>query len=209
MRCAAVVVAAGSGTRFGGEKQFEFLGPETVAERSVRLCRSVAEYVVLVVPAQYAGSGEGADATVTGGSTRAESVRHGLQLLEQFEIIIVHDAARPLATPALFQRVVNALDAGARAVVPGVKLTDTIKRVNRDTGEVSETIDRETLVAVQTPQGFWRETLVRAHESHSEATDDAGLVEALGEKVLVIEGEVENVKITQKSDLIAMNREDY
>ena len=72
-----------------------------------------------------------------------------------------------------------------------------------------ETIDRETLVAVQTPQGFWRETLVRAHESHSEATDDAGLVEALGEKVLVIEGEVENVKITQQSDLIAMNREDY
>ncbi len=208
MRCAAVVVAAGSGTRFGGEKQFALVGSETVAERSVRLCRTVAEYVVCVVPDGYEGSGEGADRTVTGGPTRTESVRKGLELLDEFEIVVIHDAARPMATPELFQRVVSAVAAGAPAVIPGVKVTDTIKRVDTSTHKVLETLDRDSLVAVQTPQAFLRETLIRAHESRLDATDDAGLVEAIGEPVLVVDGETSNIKITHPSDLIAMNREE-
>jgi len=208
MRCAAVVVAAGSGTRFGGEKQFAFVGPETVAERSVRLCRWVAEYVVCVVPEDYRGIGEGADVIVAGGATRAESVRKGLELLDEYDVVLVHDAARPMATPELFKRVVDALEAGAKAVIPGIKVTDTIKRVDSETSEVIETLDRESLIAVQTPQGFLCETLVRAHESQSDATDDAGLVEAIGEKVIFVEGEVGNIKITHQSDLATLNRKE-
>jgi 2-C-methyl-D-erythritol 4-phosphate cytidylyltransferase len=209
MRCAAVVVAAGSGTRFGGEKQFALIGSETVAERSVRLCRSVAEYVVLVTPDGYQGTGEGSDAFVAGGVTRAQSVRNGLELLEDFDIIIVHDAARPMATPALFERVVSKIAEGAKAVVPGVAVTDTIKRINPTTHLVMETLDRETLVTVQTPQAFLREIVVRAHETHLDATDDAGLVEGIGEPVVVVEGEVGNIKITHPEDLVAISREDY
>jgi 2-C-methyl-D-erythritol 4-phosphate cytidylyltransferase len=112
-----------------------------------------------------------------------------------------------MATPDLFTRVVSAVESGAPAVIPGIPVTDTIKRVDASTDEVLETLDRDSLVAVQTPQAFLREILVRAHESQLDATDDAGLVEAIGEKVLVVDGEVTNIKITHPSDLMAMNRE--
>lgn len=200
-----MVVAAGSGTRFGGAKQFAMVGSETVAERSVRLSRNVAEYVVLVVPSDYTGNGEGADDVVAGGATRAESVRAGLERTSEFDFVLVHDAARPMASVALFTSVVSALEGGASAVVPGVPVTDTIKRIDLNSREVIETIDRDTLVAIQTPQGFKREVLMRAHEAQGDATDDAGLVEALGEKVVVVAGEITNVKITHPSDLEAMN----
>ncbi len=203
MSVAAVVVAAGQGTRFGGLKQFALFEGETIAARSVRAARSVADFLVLVVPEGYGGGGEGADLVVAGGATRAASVRHGLERCLDAEIVVVHDAARPLASPALFHAVVDAVASGADAAIPGLALSDTVKRVSVEGEEtlVSSTLEREELVAVQTPQAFRRELLVRAHASGADASDDAALVEALGARVVVVPGESHNVKITQPQDL--------
>jgi 2-C-methyl-D-erythritol 4-phosphate cytidylyltransferase len=203
MSVAAVVVAAGRGTRFGGAKQFALLDGETVASRSVAQARLVADLVVVVVPEGYEGDGEGADVIVTGGASRAASVRCGLAHCGDAAIVIVHDAARPLASAELFRAVVTAIEEGADAAIPGLTLTDTVKRVTSkgDVTVVAETLAREELVAVQTPQAFRREVLERAHAEGGDATDDAGLVEALGALVVVIPGETTNVKITHLGDL--------
>jgi 2-C-methyl-D-erythritol 4-phosphate cytidylyltransferase len=199
MNVAAIVVAGGRGERFGGLKQFEELNGRSLAALSVERCRSVAQRVVLVVPQGYEGAGEGADIVVVGGSSRSQSVRNGLAECHDATFVLIHDAVRPSATRDLFRRVVDALEAGAAAVIPGIPVVDTIKRV-RDS-VVIDTPDRSELIAVQTPQGFVRELLVRAHESGLDATDDAGLVEALGESVVVVPGESSNLKVTEPSDL--------
>ncbi len=209
MRVAAVVVAAGRGERFGEPKQFLSLEGRSVCEHSVAAARSVADVVVVVVPESYSGTGEGADLVVTGGSTRAESVRAGLAVLDDADIVIVHDAARPVASPDLFARVIDALGEGVDGVIPGLAVSDTLKRVERDVDgvlRVSHTVDRENLVAVQTPQAFRGEVLRRAHEGNPDATDDAALLEALGAHVLVVEGETSNVKITHPRDWDVVRR---
>jgi 2-C-methyl-D-erythritol 4-phosphate cytidylyltransferase/2-C-methyl-D-erythritol 2,4-cyclodiphosphate synthase len=203
MSVAAVVVAGGRGTRFGAAKQFADLNGESVSARSVRHARSVASTVVLVVPEGYDGDGEGADVVVTGGTSRASSVRAGLANCADADIVVVHDAARPLASTALFGAVVNAVLDGADAAVPGLVITDTVKKVVSHDGSsvIRDTVSRDDLVTVQTPQAFRRELLVRAHASEPEATDDAALVEALGARVVVIPGEPGNLKITEPGDL--------
>jgi 2-C-methyl-D-erythritol 4-phosphate cytidylyltransferase len=200
---AAVVVAAGQGVRFGGQKQFLALGTETVAGASVRVARSVAHTVVLVVPSDYTGDGEGADFVVVGGNTRASSVRAGLKACGDAEIVIVHDAARPLASTDLFRSVVIAVRDGADAAIPGLSVSDTVKRVRRDDDVliVTETIPRDEVVLVQTPQAFRTSALRDAHKNGGDATDDAALVEANGGRVVVVPGEKRNVKITEPSDI--------
>ena len=203
MTVAAVVVAAGQGVRFGSLKQFAFLENETVSALSIRHARSVAQLVVLVVPAGYAGDGEGADVVVTGGPTRAASVRAGLVHCAHAEVIVVHDAARPLASPELFAAVVAAVRDGADGAIPGLVITDTVKRVGADGASlvVVGTESRDDLVTVQTPQAFRREVLTRAHANATDATDDAALVEAIGARVVVVPGERDNIKITAIGDL--------
>jgi 2-C-methyl-D-erythritol 4-phosphate cytidylyltransferase/2-C-methyl-D-erythritol 2,4-cyclodiphosphate synthase len=203
MSVAAVVVAGGQGIRFGSAKQFAHLDHESVAARSVRHARSVASLVVLVAPEGYDGNGEGADIVVTGGSTRAASVRAGLAQCGEVDIVVIHDAARPLATAELFATVVQAVLNGADAAVPGLAITDTVKGVEADgeTSVIRTTVSRDGLVTVQTPQAFRRDLLVQAHATSPEATDDAALVEALGARVVVIPGEPGNIKITLAGDL--------
>ncbi len=206
MTVAAVVVAGGRGTRFGGLKQFANLDGRSVAARSVSAARSVASRVVLVVPADYDGTGEGADVVVHGGPTRASSVRAGLAQCADASIIVIHDAARPMASAALFSAVVQAVRDGADAAVPGLAVTDTVKRVDRSRVDVVAlaTIARDELVTVQTPQAFQRDSLLRAHANAGEATDDAALVETAGGRIVVVPGETENVKITEVADLERM-----
>jgi len=204
MSVAAVVVAAGRGLRFGATKQFTLLGEETMAARSVRAARCVADAVILVVPADYEGAGEGADWVVTGGATRAASVRAGLALVGEADVVVVHDAARPLASEVLFHAVVDAVLAGADGAVPGVTPSDTIKRVMRrgDTTTVDATLERDELVAVQTPQAFQTSVLVAAHAAQGDASDDAALVEANGGVVVVVPGDAANLKVTEPEDAI-------
>ena len=210
----SVVVAGGSGSRFGRRKQYSLLAGRPLLEHAVQACRPWSHSVVLVVPDDDDGDGDrdrnpyGANAVVTGGATRADSVRRGLAAVAtDAEVIVVHDAARPLASPGLFDSVIRAVtEGGADGAVPGLTPSDTIKVVD-DAGRVTSTLDRRTLMAVQTPQAFRAEVLRRAHEpGRHGATDDAMLVEALGATVRVVPGEPGNLKITTPEDLLTAER---
>ena len=212
-----MVVAAGSGTRLGAAqpKAFVSLAGRPLLQHAVRrvLDSGVVGFVVAVVPAdlvQFAGELLGSDVLVVpGGADRSASVRCGLAALPAaVDTVLVHDAARCLAPPDLVRRIVDALDQHP-AVVPGLPLADTVKQVD-DEGAVVRTPDRARLRLVQTPQGFARDLLERAHRSAagsddaaaaSLATDDAGLVELLGERVQVVPGDPRALKVTTPDDL--------
>jgi 2-C-methyl-D-erythritol 4-phosphate cytidylyltransferase len=168
-----------------------------VLDWSLDAAREVCDGVVLVVPPERADDPErGADAVVPGGATRSASVRAGLDAVPpEAEVVVVHDAARPLASVRLFEAVLDALSDGADAAVPGVAVADTLRHV--DGGPV----DRSSLLAVQTPQAFRAAALRDAHRGEPEATDDASLVEAAGGRVVVVPGEPANLKITTPDQL--------
>lgn len=196
----AVVVAGGRGDRFGGPKQFLDLGGCRLVDHAVRSCRAVSDEVVVVLPEGTSWSGPRVDAAVAGGATRAASVRAGLAALsDAVEVVIVHDAARPLASRAVFDAVLDAVRAGADGAVPVLAVTDTLKRVAGR--RVVTTVERTGLVAVQTPQAFRAAVLRAAHARGADATDDAALVEATGGTVVTVPGEVTNFKITEPADL--------
>jgi 2-C-methyl-D-erythritol 4-phosphate cytidylyltransferase len=199
----SVVVAGGSGQRFGTLKQFALLAERPVVEWAVAACRASSSGVVLVLPPGEVGPMDfGADVVVEGGATRTQSVCRGVAAVpETAEVIVVHDAARPLASEDLFRAVIAAVTTdGAGGAVPGVPVSDTIKVVD-GSQRVTATLDRAALVAVQTPQAFDAVLLRRAHANGAEATDDAALVEALGATVRVVPGDARNLKITTPADL--------
>ena len=196
----AIVVAAGRGDRFGAPKQFLELAGTRLVDRAVDACVDACDAVVVVLPADVAWDGRPVHAAVAGGATRSDSVRAGLAALPAtVDVVVVHDAARPLASRALFDAVIDAVRSGADAAVPALPVPDTLKRV--DGTRVTETVPRDDLVAVQTPQAFRVDALRVAHATDASATDDAALVEQRGGCVVVVPGDVANFKITSPRDL--------
>lgn len=200
MRSWAVVVAAGDGSRFGAAKQFLRLGGPTVLDRAVGTALEACDGVVVVLPQDASWEAPLSVVVATGGATRSDSVRAGLAAVpDDVDVVVVHDAARPLASRALFAAVIGAVRAGADAAIPALSIVDTLKRV-RD-GRVLETVPRDDLVAVQTPQAFRASSLRAAHATEAVGTDDAALVEQAGGAVVVVDGERRNLKLTMVEDL--------
>lgn len=210
MRIAAILVAAGSGQRLGADVPKAFCTVRGRTLLSYAHARFAAHPdigpVIVVAPADRLDDARaltGSDAVIAGGATRQASVAAGLTALApDVDAVLVHDVARAFVPTPVIDRVVAALREGADAVIPTRPITDTIKRVDA-TGLVVETVDRSTLVAVQTPQGFRRDVLVAAHAAAAaHVTDDAGLVEALGGTVVAVDGADEAFKITHPWDLL-------
>jgi 2-C-methyl-D-erythritol 4-phosphate cytidylyltransferase len=201
----AIVVAGGSGSRFGDSipKQFLELGGLRLIDWALAAAGAACDGVIAVLPVTHLDATLAPGVTaVAGGPTRSASVRAGLAAVPAgAAVIVVHDAARPLADPTLFERVIAAVQAGADGAVPGVPVADTVKRVDPSDGVVLETLDRPTLRAIQTPQAFAAAVLRRAHAGEADATDDAALVEAAGGRVVVVDGDPANLKITGPDDL--------
>lgn len=219
---AAVVVAAGSGVRLGGDvpKALRVLGDAPLVVHAARrlLAGGVTELVV-VVPAAHRAAFDAALAaslpgggwrTTPGGAERQESVRAGLTAVGQdpslaaARVVLIHDAARPLVPPAVVRRVIEAVCAGSPAVIPVVPVIDTIRQLRAGGSAV---VDRAGLRAVQTPQGFDRATITAAHELIARdgvrVTDDAAVCEYAGHAVTLVDGARRSLKITEPEDLAA------
>jgi 2-C-methyl-D-erythritol 4-phosphate cytidylyltransferase len=212
----AILLGAGVGARLGGEtpKALCPVGPRTILEYALaglRACPAVGP-IVVTAPTDYAArvveltAGDPALTVIAGGRTRQHSVRLALGVLAPAaDVVLVHDAARPFFTTGTVDRVLGALGAGADAAVPTVAVVDTIKRVGPG-GAVVGTVARDEIRAVQTPQGFRRDALTAAHRyaqaaKLSDVSDDAGLVERHGGRVVVVDGAEQAFKITRPLDL--------
>jgi 2-C-methyl-D-erythritol 4-phosphate cytidylyltransferase len=208
-------VAAGSGSRLGSSvpKAFVLLGGRPLLSYAVQTVTALPGLgsLVIVVPDSYADPlGWPAGVTsllpvgtsvVVGGAERTDSVAAGLSRVDAgCDVVLVHDAARALTPLSVFERVVAAVRGGAAGAVPGLAVVDTIKSVDA-AGVITGTPDRSTLRAIQTPQGFDRETLLAAYASGLQTTDDAALVEAGGHHVVVVEGDPLAFKVTTPADL--------
>ena len=211
MTVGVVVPAAGAGTRLGPglPKALRLLAGEPLlvhAVRRLRACPRVGP-VVVAAPEDSVGDvqvllGPYGVTVVAGGAERQDSVAAGLRALpDECDLVLVHDAARALVPVAVVEAVVAALVAGAQAVVPVLPVADTVKRVDAS-GAVVETVPREDLRVVQTPQGFRRAVLERAHAGAVPVTDDATLVERLGVTVQTVPGAPEAMKVTTPFDLL-------
>ena len=228
MTTAAILTAAGSGARLGRDEPkalVDLCGRPLVVHAARRLVASGAvDLLVVTAPRERADdvarllAAEDLPVPVTvveGGASRQASVAAGLAVLPQaIDVVLIHDAARALVPPSLVARVADAVRSGHRAVVPGVPVSDTIKQVGQVSGDgapVLATVSRERLRAVQTPQGFSRELVDRAHvaglvraaSEATAATDDAALVEAIGVAVWLVDGAEDAFKITTRRDLAA------
>ena len=204
---AAIIAGAGMGHRLGADipKALIQIDGVTLVARAFASLSTVVDEIVITAPAGYeeqfrAIVGDSAK-VITGGVLRSDSVNLALKSLSPtIKNVLVHDAARALATSDLASRVLSELEKGEAAVIPALNVIDTIKEVDRD-GYVRNTPDRSILKAIQTPQGFSVDVLKRAHEASQDATDDAALVEALGMKVKTIAGEARAMKITNPEDI--------
>ncbi|MHC4954850.1 MAG: 2-C-methyl-D-erythritol 4-phosphate cytidylyltransferase [Planctomycetota bacterium] len=195
-----ILVGAGEGRRFGKPKAFVELGGRTLLERAAAAFEHLPHRVAVLRDEDRARAPLAGWAIVAGGARRRDSVAKGLAALDPAaEVVLIHDVARPLVPAEVVTRVAEAA-ARHPAVIPVVPVTDTIKRVDGD--RVLETLPRDELAAVQTPQAFRRDLLERAlAASADDATDEAGLVEALGTPIHTVPGSARNRKVTGPEDL--------
>ena len=206
-KSAAIIAGAGLGNRLGANLPKALIQIEGISlvERAFSALSKVVDEIVITSPEGFADEfrkivGESAK-VITGGVLRSDSVKLALKSLSpSVEYVLVHDAARGLATSDLASRVLAELKGGELAVIPALAVVDTIKEVDVE-GYVRNTPDRSALRAVQTPQGFTTSVLKRAHEASEDATDDAALVEAIGVKVKTIAGEALAMKVTNPEDI--------
>jgi 2-C-methyl-D-erythritol 4-phosphate cytidylyltransferase/2-C-methyl-D-erythritol 2,4-cyclodiphosphate synthase len=206
-KTAAIIAAAGMGHRIGADlpKSLIKLIDKTLLERAVANLAPVAQLLIVTAPAGYESEykkllGDQVE-VITGGVLRSDSIRIAISKIpKNYEYVLVHDAARALASTRLASEVLNQLIKGQQSVIPTLEVIETIKEIDNQ-GYVRNTLNRSSLKIVQTPQGFSRSVLERAHQTSEDATDDAALVEALGIKVKTIAGEEQAFKITTKSDI--------
>jgi 2-C-methyl-D-erythritol 4-phosphate cytidylyltransferase/2-C-methyl-D-erythritol 2,4-cyclodiphosphate synthase len=209
---AVIIPAGGSGERLGARlpKALVQVAGKTLIEHAVANMAPVAHQIIVAVPAGYEETFRellGSEVTlVAGGATRTASVKAALAVVdESHDYVLVHDAARALASTELATHIVDSLRAGEKAVVPGLDVKDTMKEVDSNL-YVTRTLNRSVLRIIQTPQGFDRKVLVDAHESTDESTDDSTLVEKIDIAIKVIPGEERALKITTPTDLEIANQ---
>jgi 2-C-methyl-D-erythritol 4-phosphate cytidylyltransferase len=192
-----IIPAGGSGERLGADrpKAFVVCAGRPMVEWSIEALSAACSRVVLAVPR---GHEEPPD-RVTAGPTRSASVRNALAAAAEATVVVVHDAARPLVTPDLVQRCIDALD-GVDGAIAAAPVTDTVHVASPDL-LIADSPDRSTLWAAQTPQVFRADVLRRAYDSNEEATDEASLVAAVGGTVRLVEGSSDNIKVTTPTDL--------
>ena len=203
----AIVLAAGAGARFGVAKQFEDLGGIRLVDRSVTNASACCDGCVIVLPHGVAWDGPTVDHAVTGGAVRADSVRAGLAAVPiDAGIVVIHDAAHPLASAELFETIIGRVLAGYDAAVPVLPLRETVMRVDGADGLVIGTVAREGLNVVQMPHAFRADVLRAAHERGIDAPDDASLVYAAGGTIATVAGDPFNVHITTPDELAFARR---
>jgi 2-C-methyl-D-erythritol 4-phosphate cytidylyltransferase len=198
----ALVLAAGSGARFGTPKQFVEVAGKRLVDLAVDTVAAVCDHVVLVLPPGRVWDGRPVFATAEGGGDRAASVRAGLAAIPASEgTVIVHQAANPLATPSLVQALRDTIADGAAAVAPGLRPPDVVRKVTGDV--MGEPVGRDHLVLVQTPAAFRLSVLRAAHQltGIAGAVEDTALVSAAGYAVRILPGDPRNVHVTSPADL--------
>lgn len=196
----SLVLAAGSATRFGSPKQFEEIAGRTLVARAVDTVAPASEGVVLVLPEDHPDPPPAGGAVVGGGATRSRSVRRGLTAVpDEAGIVVIHDAAHPLASRALADAVIAAVRGGAEAAVPGLPVAEALRRT--DDGWMGPDVERSGLVLVQMPQAFAAGVLRDVHAGEPEAVEDSWLVRRAGGRVRVVPGDPRNLHVTTQADL--------
>ena len=197
-----IVLAGGTGSRLGSPKQFLDLAPgQRLVDVAVKLAREVGDQVILGLPVGAPWDGARVDQQADAGASRIASVANALAKVDPAtDIVVVHDAAHPLASPALMLAVIDAVRAGADAAFPLLPATDVIKRVRSD-GSV-ETVGRDDLGLAQVPQAFAYPMLVKAHMAARPGVwEDTELIERIGGKVVAVPGDPANIHVVTRADL--------
>ena len=200
------MLAAGSGTRFGGPKQFERLGDRRLVDWPVATAAGVSDGVVVVLPPDHRWTGADVDAAVTGGATHGDSVRAGLTAVpDSAAVVLVATAVHPLASVELYRAVTAAVVDGADAATPVVSSPDAIKRV-ADDGTVTGSVDKTDLRIVQAPSAFRATVLRQVLAQGPPAPEELELIERTGGTVVTVPGEVTNIHVATPDDLALAHR---